>query len=229
MNQTSLNLIAITIFTLTMSALVGPLINLSPLIPAGLAFSLLVLGTIDTFALQGQGSMILIEGIEGISPEKRDRILRHEAGHFLVAYLMNIPISGYALNTLEAFKQGQTGQGGVRFNDQELWIQLQKGQLSAQRIDQYCTVWMAGVAAEILAYENAQGGQEDRGKIRAVWTQLKRPLTEANLKERWATLQAQTLIEQNQSAYTALVEAMKQRICVEECYQILEKTLKISA
>ncbi|MDY7022600.1 MAG: ATP-dependent Zn protease [Cyanobacteriota bacterium] len=229
MNQTSLNLIAITIFTLTLSALVGPMVHLSPLVPAGLAFLLLVLGTIDTFALQGQGSAILVESIEGISPEKRDRIVRHEAGHFLVAYLMDIPIQGYALNTLEAFRQGQRASGGVQFNDTELLGQLQKGQLSTQIIDQYCTVWMAGIAAETLAYENAEGGAEDRGKIRAVWTQLKRPLSEATIKERWATLQAQTLIEQNHSAYEALVEAMKQHISVEECCQMLKKTLKVSS
>lgn len=229
MNQTALNLIAIAIFTITMSALLGPLVHLSPVIPAGLAFSLLVLGTIDTLALQNVGSTILIESIEGISPEKRDRIVRHEAGHFLVAYLMNIPVTGYALNAWEAWRQGQMAQGGVRFNDGELLVQLQKGQLSAQLIDRYCTVWMAGIAAENLAFESAEGGLEDRGKIRTVWTQLKRPLTEANLKERWATLQAQTLIEQHQQAYEALVEAMKQRICVEECCKILEKTLKIDA
>ncbi|MFY7804298.1 MAG: ATP-dependent Zn protease [Limnoraphis robusta] len=228
MKQTSLNLIAITIFTLTMSALLGPLIHLSPIIPASLVFSLLVLGTIDTLALQGQGSTVLIESIEGISPEKRDRILRHEAGHFLVAYLMNIPITGYALNALEAWRQGQTAQGGVQFNDRELLGQLQQGQLSGQLIDRYCTVWMAGIAAETLVYDKAEGGAEDRGKIRTVWRQLRRPLSEATLKERWATLQAQTLIEQHQSAYDALVEAMGQRIPVEECCQILEKTLKIN-
>ncbi|MEB3280319.1 MAG: ATP-dependent Zn protease [Lyngbya sp.] len=229
MNQTALNLIAISIFTITMSALLGPLVHLSPVIPAGLAFSLLVLGTIDTLALSGQGSTVLIESIEGISPEKRDRIVRHEAGHFLVAYLMEIPVTGYALNAWEAWRQGQMAQGGVRFNDRELGGQLQKGQLSAQLIDRYCTVWMAGIAAENLAYEKAEGGLEDRGKIRAVWAQLRRPPSEATLKERWATLQAQTLIEQNQQAYEALVEAMKQRISVEECYQILEKSLKITA
>ncbi len=227
MNQTALNLIAITIFTLTMSALLGPLIHLSPFIPASLVFLLLVVGTLDSFALQGQGSTVLIESLEGISPEKRDRILRHEAGHFLVAYLMEIPISGYALSAWEAWRQGQAAQGGVQFNDGELLGQLQKGQLSTQLIDRYCTVWMAGVAAETLVYENAQGGAEDRGKIRTVWTQLRRPLSEATLKERWATLQAQTLITQHQSAYDALVEAMAQRTPVEECCQILEKSLKI--
>lgn len=226
MKQTSLNLIAISIFVVTMSALLGPLINLSPVVPASVTFFLLGLGTLDAFAFQSQGVTIFVDWLGGASSQTRDRILHHEAGHFLVACLMDIPISGYALNAWEAFKQGQTAQGGVRFNDQELWVQLQKGQISAQLLDRYCMVWMAGVAAEDFRYDHAVGGQEDRGKIRAVWTQLRRPLSEATLKERWATLQAKTLIENHQSAYEALVEAMAKRTPVEECYRMIENHVK---
>jgi hypothetical protein len=231
MRPITLNLIAITIFLMTLSVLLGPLINLSPTIPASAVFVLLVLGAVDTLGLQGQGSSILLDWLEGSSSQTRDtakatlreRIIHHEAGHFLVAYLMDIPVSGYALNAWEAFQQGQKAQGGVRFDDAELLKQLQQGQLSTQLIDRYCTVWMAGIAAEQWVYNQASGGSDDRQKIKLLWRQLQRSSNEAQIKERWGILQAKALIEKHQSAYEALVTALKQRTPIPECYRILEQ------
>jgi hypothetical protein len=208
---------------MTLSVLLGPLIHLSPTVPASAVFVLLVLGAVDTLGLQGQGSSILLDWLEGSSGQTRDRIIHHEAGHFLVAYLMDIPVNGYALNAWEAFQQGQKAQGGVRFNDAELLQQLQQGQLSTQLLDRYCTVWMAGIAAEQWVYNQASGGSNDRQKIKFLWRQLQRSSNEAQTKERWGILQAKALIEQHQSAYEALVTALKQRTPIPECYRILEQ------
>ena len=222
MRQTSLNIIAIGIFVITMSSLLGPIFNVSPVYSAIATFSVLVLAAIDTLAWQGQGSMIIVDLVEGRSSERRDRIICHEAGHFLVAYLLEIPIGGYALSAWEAFRQGQSAQGGVRFDDQKLTAQLQKGIISEQLVDRYCTVWMAGIAAEDLVYGNAEGGAEDRAKITAILTQLKRP-RESQLKQSWASLQARSLLENHQSAYKALVKAMKERAPVSDCYQAIQQ------
>ncbi len=223
---TTLNLIAIAVFLMTLSVLLGPMLHLPPAIPATIVLVVLGLATADSFAFQGQGGAILLDVLEGRSSQTRDRIVHHEAGHFLVAYLMGIPVSGYALSAWEAFRQGQPAQGGVRFNDQELIAQLEQGQLSAQLLERYCKVWMAGIAAEQFVYQQAVGGQDDRQKIQGVWRQLQCPLAEAQMKERWATLQAHTLITNHQSAYEALVEALKQRMSIPECYRILEQQLE---
>ncbi|CAD5971560.1 ATP-dependent Zn protease [Planktothrix agardhii] len=217
MRTTSLNLIAISVFCMTLSVLLTPVLNISPFIPAGITFFLLGVATLDVFQFQGQGANLLIDGLAGTSASTRERILHHEAGHFLVAHLMEIPIQGYALNGWEAFKQGFKAQGGVQFADQLLWEQLQQGQISAQVLDRYCAVWMAGIAAETLIFKKAEGGREDRDKIIAIWTQLQRPLSEAKIKERWAILQAKTLIETHKVAYLGLVEAMRNRASVADC------------
>ncbi|MGL4501332.1 MAG: ATP-dependent Zn protease [Planktothrix sp.] len=223
MRTTSLNLIAISVFCMTLSVLLSPILNISPLIPAGITFFFLGVATLDVFQFQGQGASLLVDRLAGTSASTRERILHHEAGHFLVAYLMEIPIQGYALNGWEAFKQGLKAQGGVQFADQILWEQLQQGKISAQVLDRYCAVWMGGIAAETLVFEKAEGGREDREKITAIWTQLQRPLSEAKIKERWAILQAKTVIETHKLAYFSLVEAMKNRASVEDCCQMIEK------
>jgi len=225
MKDTSLNIIAISIFAITVSILLGPLFNLPEAVPAIATFCLLGLATLDTFQWQGQGGTILVDLLGGSSKQKRDRILHHEAGHFLVAHLLGIPVTSYALNAWEAFKQGQTAQGGVRFEDKELASQLQSGNLSSQLLDQYCTVWMAGIVAENFVYGSALGGAEDRTKIRAILTQLRRPNSEIQLKQNWGSLRAKNLIETHKPAYEALVTAMEERATVTECCDIIQQNL----
>lgn len=226
MSQTSLNLTAIVIFSLVMSVMLGPLIHLPPAVPALAAFSILGLATLDTLSWQGQGGTLLLDWLTRRSPAYRDRILHHEAGHFLVAYLLNLPITGYTLNAWEAFRQQQPGQGGVTVATTELDAELLTGQLSARLIDQYCTVWMAGIAAETLVYGDAQGGSDDRRTLNALFAQLRQSPADADLKQRWALLQAKTLLEQYAAAYTALVTAMEQRASVDDCCRAIATGLE---
>jgi hypothetical protein len=225
MEQTALNLIAICVFGMTMSALLTPMLNISPAIPAVTTLGILSLATLDSFSFQGKGATLLLDWLAGTRSQHRDRILRHEAGHFLVAYFTGIPITGYTLSAWEAFKQGQAGLGGVTFNTEVLSpnvLDVRQLQLTS---DQFCKVWMAGIAAETLIYGNAEGGTEDRQKLREFLSSVGRPASEFLLKERWAIRQAQTLIEDNWASYEALVTAMEQRASVDECYQVIQQSV----
>ena len=101
MQQTALNLIAVTIFSFTFLALVGPLLNISPTIPAVITLGLLGAATIDTLTWEGKGMTLLLALFA--SEEERERILHHEAGHFLVAYLLGIPVASYTLSAVGGF------------------------------------------------------------------------------------------------------------------------------
>ncbi|WP_421655553.1 ATP-dependent Zn protease [Leptothermofonsia sp. ETS-13] len=217
MSEVSLNLIAVTVFIFTLASLLGPLVHLSPVVPAIATFSILSLATLDTFGWQGRGATLLLDWLASFSKEHRDRVVHHEAGHFLVAHQLGIPVTGYALNAWEAFRQGYPGNGGVQFDTQELEQELQQTVLSAQLLNRYCTIWMAGIAAETLVYPNIEGGNDDRQKLRAILTQLGFPAAECLQKERWAILQAKTLIQHHQEEYEALVSAMKKKATIEEC------------
>lgn len=223
MNQTALNLVAIGIFAMTLSTLLSPLLNISPAIPAIATFSILGLATLDSFQWQGKFGSIALDWFASFSPEHRDRVIRHEAGHFLAAQQLEIPVVGYTLNAWEAFRQGQAGQGGVQFDTQELDAELQQGKLSAQLIERYCTLWMAGIAAEQLAYQNSEGGTDDRQKFRETLVKLGIPASELPQRERLSILRAKELLKQHQSAYDSLVVALRERQSIEQCYTAIQE------
>lgn len=223
MSQTALNLVAISIFLMTMSVLLGPLIHLSPTIPALATFTILGIATLDNFSLQGKGGAIFLDWIAGFSSEHRDRIIHHEAGHFLAAHLLDIPVTGYTLSAWEAWKQGQPGQGGVTFDDSQLASQLEQGTISAQMLDRYCTMWMAGIVAETLVFHQAEGGADDQSKLMRVLASLGFSPSACQQKQRFHLLQAKTLLQENWSSYEALIKAMQQRASVTDCQQVLSQ------
>ncbi|TVQ21178.1 MAG: ATP-dependent Zn protease [Leptolyngbya sp. DLM2.Bin15] len=225
MSNTTLNIVAIAIFSIVMASLLGPLIQLSPAVPAIAAAAMLCLFTADIFAWGGRMGNLIVDGFAQFSADHRDRIVHHEAGHFLVAHVLGISVTGYTLSAWDSFRQGQPGRGGVRFDDQPLQAALQTNQLPVQFLDRYCTVWMAGAAAERLIYGDVQGGADDQDNFRILWAQLRRPTSEGNIKLRWSALRARTLLETHRTAYDALVAAMSQGASVEDCRQILDAAI----
>ena len=229
MSQISVNLIAISIFLITLTTLLGSIIHLSPFIPALTTFLILGIVTLDSLGLQGKGGTLVIDWLSRFSPEYSDRIVYHEAGHFIIAYLLQIPITGYTLSAWESWKQGIPGTGGVIFADHELTAQLETRKINAQRLDHYCICWMAGIAAEKLVFNSANGGADDMRKLNQVMFSLGFSAELRQQKQRLYLLQAKNLLSQNWSSYTDLVKAMRENSSVEDCQQVIEgKTAKDS-
>ena len=221
MNQTAINLIAISVFLMTFSSLLGPLIHLSPTIPALATVTFLGIATLDNFSFQGKGGTIVLDLVARFSPEYKERILHHEAGHFLVAHLLGITVNDYTLSAWEAWKKGQSGQGGITLEDGELTAQIEKGKITAQMLDRYCTIWMAGIAAETLVFKSSEGGNDDKSKLTEVLRVIGFSEAGYQQKQRFHLLQAKTLIQENWETYQALVVAMRERVSVEECKELL--------
>ena len=214
--QISLNLVAICIFGMTLSSLVAPLFRVSSTIPISIIFAIVVGATLDSFFFKSTVATLLLDAIAGTSSAYRQRILQHEAGHFLVAYLLDIPITGYTISAWESVRQGQAAQGGVTFAPPP-------PEISAQLLQKYCTVWMAGIAAEKSLYDRAEGGGEDRQKLRGVLFVAGKQQQEIVKQEHLATLQAKTLIQNHWAAYQALVAAMGLSKPVADCCDEIDK------
>lgn len=222
MNPITLNIIAIGVFAITMLSLLGPLLNISAEMVAIATAGCFGLVAVDRFGWQGLGGTLLIDWLSQGTPDYRERIVRHEAGHFLAAYLLDIPVESYTLTAWDAWRAGVPGNAGVVFNADAIEAEVEQGTLSAQQLNRYCTVWMAGIAAEQLSYGNSKGGQDDWLKLQQLWQQLDRPFQEVSLKRRWSVLQAKTLLEKQSAAYHALVEAMEQGKSVDSCCEIID-------
>ncbi len=229
MSPVTLNIVAIAIFSITMMSLFGGIFGLSPAIPAAITFGLMGIATVDTLALEGRMGTLLTDGFSQFSEDHRQRVLHHEAGHFFIAHCLGIPVTDYSLSAWEAFRKGQPGRGGVQFSTDNLNEQLQQGALAAETVETYCTVWMAGIAAEQLVYGRAEGGFDDRQSLRILWQQFQRPQAECEVKSRWAALKAKTILESHRDEYDALVEAMNRRAPVDECVEVLPESVAIAS
>ncbi len=220
MRDTTLNAVAVVIFGVTMASLLGPIVHLSPAVVAVFVAVGLGVFSVDQLGLSGRIGGILMNAVAWTSAEHRQRVLHHEAGHFLAAVLLDFPIETYTLNAWESWRQGIPGEGGVVFAPQDLTATAVT--LSPQSIDRYCQVWMAGIAAEQMVYGNVEGGDDDRRGLGLFWGLLGRSPAEVPLKQRWATLQAKTLLEKHREAFDALVVAMAERATVEDCRAAIE-------
>ncbi len=219
MNQLSLNVLSITIFGMTMSVLLAPLLRVPEGLVAVTIMSIVGFTTIDAFAWKGKGATIFLDRIARFSKAHRDRVVRHEAGHFLIAQQLGFEVTDYSLSAWEAFRKGNGGQGGVQFDASTIdQTMAQGGEAATQMLDRLCTVWMAGIAAEQLEYGVVEGGEDDQFTMAQALIQLKMPQSSVEIKQRAATLRAKNLIAANQAAYQALVAALEARATVGECY-----------
>ncbi|GFQ01831.1 hypothetical protein PHJA_002327100 [Phtheirospermum japonicum] len=132
-------------------------------------------------------------------PPYKRRILVHEAGHLLVAYLMGCPIRGVILDPIIAMQMGiqgqlldfslkfdvvvfeRIGQAGTQFWDEKLQNELAQGRITGTAFDRYCMVLFAGIAAEALVYGEAEGGENDENLFRSISVLLEPPLSVAQV------------------------------------------------
>ncbi|XVF33814.1 hypothetical protein REPUB_Repub18cG0003100 [Reevesia pubescens] len=144
-------------------------------------------------------------------PPYRRRILVHEAGHLLVAYLMGCPIRGVILDPIVAMQMGIQGQAGTQFWDEKMNNEIAEGQLSGSTFDRYCMVLFAGIAAEALVYGEAEGGENDENLFRSICVLLQPPLSVAQMSNqaRWSVLQSYNLLKWHKHAHRAAVKAME--------------------
>ncbi|XP_010557268.1 PREDICTED: uncharacterized protein LOC104826324 [Tarenaya hassleriana] len=144
-------------------------------------------------------------------PHKR-RIIVHEAGHLLVAYLLGCPIRGVILDPFVAMQMGIQGQAGTQFWDQKMESEIAVGRLSGSSFDRYSMVLFAGIAAEALVYGEAEGGENDENLFRSISVLLQPPLSVAQMSNqaRWSVLQSYNLLKWHKKAHRAAVEALQE-------------------
>ncbi|MBD2177807.1 ATP-dependent Zn protease [Pseudanabaena sp. FACHB-1998] len=220
MNVTSTDVLAIAIFTITMMSLVGTMVGLSPVVPAAIAITLLSLWGIDVGFWQGKFGAYFQVWLRARDPKYRQRVCYHEAGHFLAAHVLGFKVVNYAIAGVVGQSLGEF-LASENFSGLEGGVEIEIGSdfNSANLLDRYCTVYMAGIAAEQLMCEGeTEGGLDDIQRLRQAISNLPNPMTQ----ERWALLNAKNLLGDRRDILISLAAQMQSGASIEACYQTIK-------
>lgn len=151
----------------------------------------------------------------------------HEAGHFLIAYLLGVLPKGYTLSSFEALtKEGSLNvQAGTTFVDYEFLDEVNSGKLSATTLDRFSCIALAGVATEYLLFGYAEGGLADIDKLDGVLKSLGFSQKKADSQVRWAVLNTILILRRHEKARSTLAEAMSSAKSVAACIDAIERAV----
>ncbi|CAI5947278.1 unnamed protein product [Closterium sp. NIES-65] len=140
----------------------------------GLVIGLLFIGTVDQISTGGGGEALLVDTLGNLlKPTYRRRVALHEAGHFLVSYLVGIPPRSFTLSSLDAYQRygALNVQAGTTFLDLDFQKQTRTRQIKSDMLDAVSCVALAGVCAEYLQFGVAEGGISDIQQVLDVLAQ----------------------------------------------------------
>ncbi|PON58744.1 Transmembrane protein [Parasponia andersonii] len=182
-----------------------------PYLIGSISLIVLAVGSISPGLLQAA-----INGFSAFFPDYQERIARHEAAHFLVAYLLGLPILGYSVDI---------GKEHVNLVNERLEKLIYSGQLDAKELDRLAVVSMAGLAAEGLKYDKVIGQSADLFTLQRFINRSKPQISKDQQQNltRWAVLFAGSLLKNNKDLHESLITAMSQKATVLECIETIEK------
>ncbi|XP_038879282.1 uncharacterized protein LOC120071223 isoform X2 [Benincasa hispida] len=206
------------------------LFDLSPQQIFYLSLGFLLFWTLDLVALNGGvGSLVLDTIGHTFSKKYHNRVIQHEAGHFLIAYLLGVLPKGYTTSSFEAFRnEGSLNlQAGTAFVDFEFLEEINAGKVSATMLNRFSCIALAGVATEYLLYGCAEGGLADINKLDMLLKGLGFTQKKADSQVRWAVLNTVLILRRHESARAKLADAMSSGKSVGNCIDIIENNIHL--
>lgn len=160
-----------------------------------------------------------------------ERVALHEAGHFLIAYLVGLLPKIYTLSTLDAYQRyGKFNiQAGTQFCDKSFSEEIANGSISSASLDKYTCVALAGVSAEFLKFGRAEGGLGDVQQLDALLRAIGFTQKKTDGQIRWAVLNVTSLLRRHKRTHEKLAQAMAQGSSVAACIGVIEDDVKDSA
>jgi len=147
---------------ISLAAILGPALGLSPWIVtliAGLGLGGL---TLDAARFGGRGGHVLAEALPGGRARLR-RIAIHEAGHLLVARQEEMAVRQVLVGSLACLRAGLNTSGSTELEPPA------HAKLPAEELRRWSRVLQAGMVAEQLIYGQSVGGTDDRALLGRLW------------------------------------------------------------
>ncbi|XP_051113893.1 uncharacterized protein LOC127239675 isoform X2 [Andrographis paniculata] len=213
--------------TLQAAALVGGIsawnvLELNPQEILFLSLGLLFLWTLDAVSFNGGISFLVLDTLgHTFSQKYHNRVVQHEAGHFLIAYLIGILPKGYTITSLDAFKkEGSLNvQAGTAFVDFEFL---------EETLNKFTCIALAGVATEYLLFGAAEGGLADINTLDRLLKSLGFTQKKADGQVRWAVLNTVLTLRRHERARAVVADAMSNGQSVGYCIDAIEKTINVA-
>ncbi|KAM7273559.1 hypothetical protein ACFE04_028223 [Oxalis oulophora] len=193
-----------------------------------ISLGVLFLWTLDVVSFNGGASTLVLDTIgHTFSQKYHNRVIQHEAGHFLIAYLLGILPRGYTLTSLDALKtQGSLNvQAGTAFVDFEFLEEANSGKVTATMLNRFSCIALAGVITEYLLYGYAEGGLNDINQLDILLKSLGFTQKKADSQVRWSVLNTALILRRHEVARVKLADAMSQGMSVGSCIEVIENNI----
>jgi hypothetical protein len=210
----------------------------------------ILLGSTTLFAIIDRTllSEKLLATLRLLDRRRRGDVLRHEAGHFLCAYLLGVPVQACELSPrLATLLRPSAAPLGETVFISPAVSALSAGQRAEpEDVRRLAVVLMGGIAAEALSQGHADGGAADEAALRALFAAVARrgavdaaspdgssgggaeeATVEASARAcaRWAAVSATLLVREQRAAYDALCDALHDNCSVGECVLAIERSV----
>ena len=191
----------VAVLVVTLLALVGPLLGLSPWFTTALVALALTSLTVDAARFGGRGGHLLAETLPGGLLRLR-RIALHEAGHVLVAEREGVAVAAIHVGSLACLRAGLSAGGTT------VLAPPGSARLPLEELRRWSRVLLAGMAAESLVYGESEGGADDRSLLGRLWGLSGQDVATAQMEQR----RAQREVEQWLRAERTRLEAEADRL-----------------
>lgn len=193
----------IAVAGVSVAAVAGPLLGISPWLIALAAGGGLVALTLDAARFGGLGGHLIAEALPaGVGRARLRRIAIHEAGHVLVAADNALPVQQVLVGTLACWRQGLRANGSTQLEPPA------HAKLSLEDLRRWSRVLQAGMLAEALVYGGSRGGADDRALLGRLWGLSGYDVTTAQNEQRRARREVEQWLRQHRETLEQRAEAL---------------------
>jgi hypothetical protein len=185
----------------SLAAILGPALGLSPWLITLVATLGLGSLTVDAARFGGRGGHVLAEALPGGRARLR-RIAIHEAGHLLVAQEEAMPVRQVLVGSLACLRAGLNTSGSTELEPPA------HAKLPPEELRRWSRVLQAGMVAEQLVYGQSVGGSDDRALLGRLWGLSGHDVDTAQREQRRARREVEQRLRSRQQELEAQAETL---------------------